>query len=58
MNKKLRKEKGATLVEYILIVGLVSAAAIIPLTLVGYSVQDFMLGLGDAIQNASRWLFK
>jgi Flp pilus assembly pilin Flp len=51
------KIRGATLTEYILIVGLVAAAAIIPLTLFGSSIQEFFIGLGRAVQNAGRYLF-
>ncbi len=51
------KIRGATLTEYILIVGLVAAAAIIPLSFFGRSIQEFFFGLTDAISNAGRYLF-
>ena len=54
--KKNKKIKGATMVEYILIAGLVGAATIIPLGVLGVNSSDFFSGLGNAVVNATQYL--
>jgi len=54
--KKNKKIKGATMVEYILIAGLVGAATIIPLGVLGVNSSDYFSGLGDAVVTATQYL--
>jgi len=48
-----RDEEGQTLVEYGLIVALLSIAAIVVLTAVGTSVQDVFQTVADALDGAA-----
>ena len=57
MKRENKKIKGATMIEYILITGLVGAATIIPLWILGGNSSDFFSGLGQAVVNATRYLF-
>lgn len=54
MNKReIRKIKGATMTEYVLIVGLIAAGATLALTSVGSGVASFFSKLSTTITNAS-----
>ena len=50
MNK--RNIKGATMAEYVLIIGLIAAGAVLGLTSVGTEVATFFTSLSTTITNA------
>jgi Flp pilus assembly pilin Flp len=51
--KNKSKIKGATMTEYVLIVGLIAAGAILALTGVGTQISAFFTGLQTTITSAS-----
>ena len=52
-NNKKNKIKGAAMTEYVLIVGLIAAGAILGLTSVGTNIATFFTSLGTTITSAS-----
>ena len=54
MNKivKHKKIKGASMTEYVLLVGLIAAAAVLALTAVGTNVASFFTSLSSRITSA------
>jgi pilus assembly protein Flp/PilA len=48
-----RDEKGASLVEYVLLVALIAVVCIVALQLLGNSASDKLTSVGTAISNAS-----
>ena len=54
MNKELieKRVKGASLIEYVLIVGLIAAVAVIALTAVGVDIAGFFTSLSSRITSA------
>ena len=53
MNNRNNKIKGATMTEYVLLVGLIAAGAILALTSVGTNIASFFSGLSTTISGAS-----
>ena len=50
MNKrKLNKIRGATMTEYVLLIGLIAAGAILALTGVGTNIATFFTNLGTRV---------
>ena len=53
MNSRAKNNiKGATMTEYVLIVGLIAAGAIVALTSVGTEISTFFTGLTGTIEGA------
>lgn len=52
MNKK-HYIKGATMAEYVLLVALIAAGAVLALTTVGTNISAFFTGLGGTISDAA-----
>lgn len=52
-KREMRKIKGATMTEYVLIVGLIAAGATLALTSVGTGISSFFAKLNTTITNAS-----
>jgi Flp pilus assembly pilin Flp len=50
--RAVRREDGQALVEYVLILGLISIVAVALLTAVGTSVQDLLSHVSDALVSA------
>jgi Flp pilus assembly pilin Flp len=50
--RAVRREEGQALVEYVLILGLISIVAVALLTAVGTSVQDLLSHVSDALVSA------
>ena len=48
-NERLLKIRGATMTEYVLLIGLVAAGAVIALTTVGTNLSTFFTNLGTRI---------
>jgi pilus assembly protein Flp/PilA len=48
-----RDEKGASLVEYVLLVAFIALVCIVALQLVGTSVSDNLTSAGNAVSSAS-----
>jgi pilus assembly protein Flp/PilA len=46
---RFRREEGQALVEYALILGLISVVAITALTLIGTRVNDILTAIGNAL---------
>jgi Flp pilus assembly pilin Flp len=53
MKRKVTKIKGASMTEYVLLVGLIAAAAIVALTAVGTDIAAFFTGMSDTITGAT-----
>ncbi len=51
-NNKLNKIRGATMTEYVLLIGLVAAGAIVALTSLGTNVASFFTKLGTKITSS------
>lgn len=51
-NNKIKKIKGATMTEYVLIVGLIAAGAIVALTAVGTGIATFFTDLNTTVTSA------
>ena len=52
-NNKLNKIKGATMTEYVLIIGLIAAGSVLALTSVGTGMAGFFTSLNTTITNAA-----
>ncbi len=52
MKNNHKNIKGATMTEYVLIVGLIAAGAILALTSVGTNIATFFTGLSTTITGA------
>jgi Flp pilus assembly pilin Flp len=50
--RAVRREQGQALVEYVLILGLISIVAVALLTAVGTSVQDLLSHVSDVLVSA------
>jgi Flp pilus assembly pilin Flp len=53
MNKNRKNIKGATMTEYVLIVGLIAAGAVLALTSVGTGMSTFFTNLNTTVTNAA-----
>lgn len=51
--KKIKNIKGAAMVEYVLLIGLVGAASVLGLTAVGTSISTFFTNLSATIASAA-----
>lgn len=52
-KKQLNKIKGATMTEYVLIIGLIAAGAVLALTSVGTGMAGFFTSLNTTVTNAA-----
>lgn len=53
-NKDLKNIRGATMTEYVLLIGLIAAAAVMGLTSVGNSLTSFFDDLSKTISSATK----
>ena len=55
MNKQFSKKKvlGASMIEYVLIVGLIAAGAVIALTALGVDIAGFFTSIASTITNSA-----
>jgi Flp pilus assembly pilin Flp len=53
MTYNRKKIKGATMTEYVLIVGLIAAGAVLALTTVGTGISGFFTNLNTTVSNAA-----
>lgn len=53
LANQTRKIKGATMTEYVLIIGLIAAGAVLALTAVGTGMAGFFTSLNTTVTNAA-----